>query len=54
MINYGKQTSMPRNIHDLSGAKLSYSVVSTNIDRMMPKSMVDSCVGFADMPADSP
>ena len=49
VINYGKQTNMPRNIHDLSRAKLSYSVVSTNINRMMPKSMVDSCVGFADM-----
>ena len=49
LINYGKQTNMPRNIHDLSRAKLSYSVVSTNINRMMPKSMVDSCVGFADM-----
>lgn len=49
IINYGKQTNMPRNIHDLSRAKLSYSVVSTNINRMMPKSMVDSCVGFADM-----
>jgi hypothetical protein len=49
VINYGKKTNMPRNIHDLSRAKLSYSVVSTNINRMMPKSMVDSCVGFADM-----
>ena len=28
---------------------MSYSVSATNIRKMMPKSMVDSCTGFADM-----
>jgi len=49
IINYGQKTNVPKNIHDISKATLSYSVVATNISRMMPKSMVDSCVGFADM-----
>jgi len=49
VINYGQKTNIPKNIHDISKATLSYSVVATNISRMMPKSMVDSCVGFADM-----
>ena len=40
---------MPRNTHDLSKTRLSYSVVATNMRNMIPKSMVDSCVGFADM-----
>lgn len=49
IYNYGKQKNMPKNIHNLSQARLSYSVVSTNIRDMIPKSMVDSCTGFADM-----
>tara|TARA_R110001583_G_scaffold28586_4_gene101147 strand:+ start:1577 stop:3994 length:2418 start_codon:yes stop_codon:yes gene_type:complete len=49
IINYGQKTNIPKNIHDISKANLSYSVVATNISRMMPKSMVDSCIGFADM-----
>ena len=49
IINYGQKTNIPKNIHDISKARLSYSVVATNIGKMMPKSMVDSCVGFADM-----
>ena len=49
VINYGQKTNIPKNIHDISKARLSYSVVATNISRMMPKSMVDSCIGFADM-----
>ena len=49
IINYGQNTNIPKNIHDISKASLSYSVVATNISRMMPKSMVDSCIGFADM-----
>jgi hypothetical protein len=28
---------------------MSYSAISTNFMQMMPKSMVDSCIGFADM-----
>ena len=49
VINYGQKVNIPKNIHDISKARLCYSVVATNIGRMMPKSMVDSCVGFADM-----
>lgn len=49
MFDYGMKANMPRNIHDLSRVKLSYSSIATNIRRMVPKSMVDGCVGFADM-----
>jgi hypothetical protein len=49
VLNYGKQSNVPKNIYDISKAKLSYSVVATNMVGNMPKSMVDSCVGFADM-----
>ena len=49
LINYGKQYNTPKNMHDISRARMSYSVVATNMVANMPKSMVDSCVGFADM-----
>jgi hypothetical protein len=49
LYDYGLKANMPRNIHDISKCRLSYSAVATNIRRMIPKSMVDSCVGFADM-----
>ena len=49
LFNYGMMKNIPKNIHDLSKCRLSYSVVATNIRNMMPKSMVDSCTGFADM-----
>jgi len=49
IYGYGKQKNIPKNVHDLSQARLSYSVVATNIRDMIPKSMVDSCIGFADM-----
>jgi len=48
LYDYGIKTNMPKNIHDLSRVNMSYSVVATNLQNMMPKSMVDSCVGFAD------
>lgn len=48
LFNYGLQTNIPKNIHDITKAHLSYSAVSTNILDMLPKSMVGSCVGFAD------
>ena len=48
VINYGIKTNIPKNIHDLSRASLSYSIVATNLENMIPKSMVDSCIGFAD------
>jgi len=49
VFNYGMARNIPKNIHDISKARLSYSAVATNIRNMMPKSMVDSCTGFADM-----
>ena len=49
LFGYGKKKNVPKTIHDLSQASLSYSVTATNITDMIPKSMVDSCTGFADM-----
>lgn len=49
LFGYGRSKNVPKNIHDISKARLSYSVSATNIRNMMPKSMVDSCIGFADM-----
>ena len=49
LFNYGMVTNIPKNIHDISKATLSYSAVATNMRNMMPKSMVDGCTGFADM-----
>jgi len=49
IFNYGPQANIPKNIHDLSRCTLSYSCVATNINRNMPKSLVDGCTGFADM-----
>ena len=48
IFNYGMKTNVPKNMHDLSRANLSYSIVATNLEDMIPKSMVDSCIGFAD------
>jgi|TARA_A200000159_G_scaffold35276_2_gene31726 hypothetical protein len=49
LFNYGLKTNVPRNMHDIGRTRLGYSVVATNFRNMMPKSMVDSCIGFADM-----
>ena len=49
MFGYGRVKNIPKNIHDITKARMSYSVVATNFMSMMPKSMVDSCIGFADM-----
>lgn len=48
VVNYKKKNNQPRNINDLSRTTLSYSIVTTNFRRMMPKSMVSGIVGFAD------
>jgi hypothetical protein len=48
LFSYGKKTNIPKNIHDISRANMSYSACATNILEMLPKSMVDSCIGFAD------
>jgi hypothetical protein len=49
LFNYGRMQNVPKNIYDISKARTSYSVVATNLTDMMPKSMVSSCIGFADM-----
>jgi len=49
MFGYGRVKNIPKNVHDITKARMSYSVVATNFMSMMPKSMVDSCIGFADM-----
>jgi hypothetical protein len=48
IYDYGLKTNVPKNIHDISKARLSYSVSATNLRRMMPKSVVGSITGFAD------
>jgi len=48
IFNYGLKKNLPKNMHDLTRTNMSYSVVATNISSNIPKSMVDSCVGFAD------
>jgi hypothetical protein len=48
IFSYGIKTNIPKNIHDISRVNLSYSAVATNLVDMIPKSMVDSCIGFAD------
>ena len=37
IYGYGLKTNVPKNIHDISKARLSYSVSATNLRRMMPK-----------------
>jgi len=49
MFNYGRMHNVPKNVYDISKANLSYSVIATNLTDMMPKSMVNGCIGFADM-----
>jgi len=48
VFDYGQKRNVPKNVHDLTKARLSYSVVATNLRRMMPKSLVGSVIGFAD------
>jgi len=48
IFNYGVKKNVPKNVHDLTKARLSYSVACTNLRRMRPKSMVGSIIGFAD------
>ena len=48
IYNYGLKKNVPKNIHDISRTRMSYSVVATNIRRMIPKSMVSGVIGFAD------
>ena len=49
IYGYGRMKNIPKNVHDITKARMSYSVVAVNFLDMMPKSMVDGCVGFSDM-----
>ena len=48
LFDYGVKKNIPRNVHDLTRARLSYSVVAVNLRRMIPKSMVSMIKSFAD------
>lgn len=48
VYDYKQCNNVPKNIHDLTRARLSYSVVANNIRNMIPKSLVSSVIGFAD------
>jgi hypothetical protein len=48
IFNYGPKKNVPKNIHDLTKTRLSYSAVAINMRRMIPKSLVAGIVGFAD------
>ena len=48
IFDYGRKKNIPKNVHDITRANLSYSACATNLMDMLPKSMVDSCIGFAD------
>ena len=48
VFNYGMKKNVPKNVHDISKCRLSYSVTTTNLRRMMPKSLVSGIIGFAD------
>lgn len=48
LYNYGKVSNVPRNIHDITRARLSYSIAAVNFRKMMPRSLVGSVTSFAD------
>ena len=48
LFAYGMQKNLPKNVHDISRTRMSYSVIANNMRRMMPKSMVNGIIGFAD------
>ncbi len=48
IFSYGLKKNLPRNVHDLTRTRMSYSVIATNMRKMMPKSLVNSVIGFAD------
>jgi len=48
LFDYGVKKNIPKNVHDISRARMSYSAIATNLRRMIPKSMVSSVKSFAD------
>ena len=49
LYDYGQKKNVPKNIYDIARARLSYSMIALNMRDMMPKSLVSSVIGFADM-----
>jgi hypothetical protein len=49
IFNYGLKTNVPKNIYDLTKARMSYSLVATNLRDSVPKSLVGGVIGFADL-----
>jgi hypothetical protein len=49
LFDYGLKTNIPKNMYDISKARMSYSAVAVNMRKMMPKSLVSSVIGFADL-----
>lgn len=48
IFDYGCKKNIPKNIHDITRAHLSYSCVSVNMHSMIPKSMVSGIISFGD------
>lgn len=48
IYDYGMKKNIPKNIHDLTKARLSYSISCTNLRKMRPNSIVSGVIGFAD------
>lgn len=48
LYGYGMKKNVPKNIHDITRARMSYSPIAVNMRRLQPKSMVASVIGFAD------
>lgn len=48
IYGYGMKKNVPKNIHDITRARMSYSAIAVNMRRLQPKSMVSSVIGFAD------
>ena len=49
LFDYCQKMNVPRNMHDISKCRFSFSFSSVNIRRMLPKSMTGQVIGFADM-----
>lgn len=49
IFDYAPASDVPRNIHNLQKAEFSFSAQAVNLVDMIPKSLVGSCIGFADM-----
>jgi hypothetical protein len=48
IFDYGPKKNVPKNVHDLTKTRLSYSPIAVNMRRMIPKSLVSGITTFAD------